>query len=76
MFRYFTDYMQSVLSEKSKIEIPNPDGSFQLFSEGKMMLKNNYLLDDMTDHFRNMLENTDNVQGLRIVVDTDCKITF
>jgi len=72
--RYFTDYIQSVLHEKSKVEIANPVGSFQLFNEGSNMLKHGPMMEDMTDHFRNMLEKTDNVQGIRLVVDTDCKL--
>lgn len=30
------------------------------------------MLDEMTDHFRNMLEKTDNMQGLRVLADVDC----
>lgn len=69
--RYFTDYMQSFLSEKSKVELPITPGSFALYGEGRLMLANNDLLDDMTDYFRNMLERTDNMQGVRVLVDSD-----
>ena len=63
--------MQCLLSQKSKVEIPNYPGSFALFSEGKGLLNDYEALDDMTDHFRNMLERSDNIQGLRLFVDTD-----
>ena len=69
--RYFTDYMQCLLSDRSKIEIPQFNGSFALYSEGQSMLDDQYLLDDMTDEFRYLLEKTDNMQCLRLCVDTD-----
>ena len=64
--------MQCLVSEKSKIELPNYPGSFSLFSEGKLLLSHTDMLEEMTDHFRNMIEKTDNMQGLRVLADVDC----
>jgi len=64
--------MQCIVSEKSKIELPNYPGSFSLFSEGKQLLSSTDMLEEMTDHFRNMIEKTDNMQGLRVLADVDC----
>lgn len=69
--RYFTDYMQCLIHNKSKVEIPQYPGSFALFSEGRTLLSDHYLLDDMIDDFRYFLEKTDNMQCLRLWVDTD-----
>mmetsp|Transcript_11200 Transcript_11200/g.11160 ORF Transcript_11200/g.11160 Transcript_11200/m.11160 type:complete len:116 (-) Transcript_11200:995-1342(-) len=69
--RYFTDYLQPQLSPKSRIEIPYHQGSWSIFSEGGLMLQDKYLLEDVTDQFRNMLEKTDNMQALRVLADID-----
>lgn len=69
--RYFTDYLQPQLNPKSRSEIPYHQGSWSIFSEGGLMLQDKYLLEDMTDKFRNMLEKTDNMQALRLMVDID-----
>ena len=63
--------MQWLLNEKSKVELPAYPGSFALFSEGKSLLNSYDTIDEMTDKFRNMLERSDNTQGVRILVDTD-----
>lgn len=69
--RFFTDFMQCQMSEKSMVSLPQYSGSWGLFSEGKQLLNDQYLLDEMTDHFRDMLERADNIQGIRVLVDTD-----
>lgn len=36
--RFFTDYMQSMMMEKYRTQIPEPEGSFALFYEGRSLL--------------------------------------
>ena len=69
--KYFTDYMQSIMSEKSKIELPYFSGTFSLYSEGAQILDNSYKLEEYTDAFRNMLEVCDTVKGVRVVLDSN-----
>ena len=65
-YRYFTDYMQCLVNQRSKIQIPQFSGSFALFHEGQVMLEDNYFLEEITDEFRHLIEKTDNMRCLRL----------
>ena len=36
--KFFTDYMQSVMDNKYRVQIPEPEGSFALFFEGQELM--------------------------------------